>query len=81
MIDDPAVDAVLIATPDHWHAIQSVMAMRAGKHVYCQKPMSLGISEGKEMARVAKETGVTLKLMRIWLWKHLKRLKLKGSTW
>ena len=62
VLADPSVDAVLIATPDHWHAIQSVMAMKAGKHVYCQKPMSLGISEGKEMARVAKETGVTFQV-------------------
>ena len=62
VIADPTIDAVLIATPDHWHAIQSVLAMKAGKHVYCQKPMSLGISEGKEMARVAKETGVTFQV-------------------
>ena len=62
VLDDPTIDAVLIATPDHWHAIQSVMAMKAGKHVYCQKPMSLGISEGKEMARVAKETGMTFQV-------------------
>ena len=62
VLDDPTIDAVLIATPDHWHAIQSVMAMKAGKHVYCQKPMSLGISEGKEMARVAKKTGMTFQV-------------------
>ena len=62
VLADPTVDAVLIATPDHWHAIQSIRAMKAGKHVYCQKPMSLGISEGKEMVRVAKETGVTFQV-------------------
>ena len=62
VLADPSVDAVLIATPDHWHAIQSIRAMKAGKHVYCQKPMSLGISEGKEMVRVAKETGVTFQV-------------------
>ena len=62
VLDDPTIDAVLIATPDHWHAIQSVMAMKAGKHVYCQKPMTLGISEGKEMVRVAKDTCVTFQV-------------------
>ncbi len=62
VLADPTIDAVLIATPDHWHALQSVLAMKAGKHVYCQKPMTLGISEGKEMVRVAKETGVTFQV-------------------
>lgn len=62
VIADPSVDAVLIATPDHWHAYQSIAAMKAGKHVYCQKPMSLGISEGQEMVRVAKASGVTFQV-------------------
>ena len=62
VLADPSVDAVLIATPDHWHAIQSVMAMKTGKSVYCQKPMSLGVSEGQVMARVAMETGVTFQV-------------------
>lgn len=62
VIDDPAIDAVLIATPDHWHAFQSIAAMKAGKHVYCQKPLTLGISEGREMVRVAKASGVTFQV-------------------
>ena len=57
VIDDPTVDAVAICTPDHWHAIISIAAMKAGKHVFCQKPMSTTIGEGRAMARVAKETG------------------------
>ena len=59
VVDDPTIDAVCICTPDHWHAIIAIAAMRAGKHVFCQKPMSLSIAEGKAMVKVAKETGVT----------------------
>lgn len=59
---DPTIDAVLIATPDYWHAIMAIGCMKAGKHVYCQKPLSLGINEGREMVRVAKETGVVFQV-------------------
>ena len=59
---DPTIDAVLIATPDYWHAIMAIACMKAGKHVYCQKPLSFGINEGREMVRVAKETGVTFQV-------------------
>ncbi len=51
------LDAVAISTPDHWHAVIAVMAMRAGKHVYSQKPMAHTLWEAREMERVAKETG------------------------
>ncbi len=56
VLDRPDVDAVVIATPDHWHALMFVDACRAGKHVYCEKPLSLTISEGRRMAQVAAET-------------------------
>ena len=62
VVYDPSIDAVLITAPDHWHATIAIAAMRAGKHVYCQKPMTLGVSEGREMVRVAKETGVTFQV-------------------
>ncbi|MFM1746983.1 MAG: hypothetical protein RLZZ188_649 [Verrucomicrobiota bacterium] len=55
---EKAVDAVLCATPDHLHACVSVRAMRAGKHVYCEKPLTHSIWEAREIARVARETGV-----------------------
>ena len=58
VVDDPTIDAVLVTTPDHWHATIGIAAMRKGKHVYGQKPLALGISEGQVMARVARETGV-----------------------
>lgn len=50
------VDAVLIATPDHWHALQTIMACRAGKDVYVEKPLSVTIQEGRKMVQVARET-------------------------
>ena len=62
VVDDPSVDAVQISTGDYWHAIIGVMAMRAGKHVYCQKPMTLGVSEGWAMIEAAKAGGATLQV-------------------
>lgn len=51
------LDAVCIATPDHWHAKQTIDALRSGKHVYCEKPMTHTIDEGREVVRTWKETG------------------------
>ena len=57
-----SIDAVLVATPDHTHATIAAHAMTLGKHVYCQKPLTLGINEGRELVRVAKMTGVTFQV-------------------
>ncbi len=59
---DSGVDAVVISTPDHWHALQAIYAARKGKHVYCQKPMSLSIGQGIAMVRAVKETGITFQV-------------------
>ncbi len=53
---DSGVDAVSIATPNHWHALATIWAMKAGKDVYCEKPACYNIHEGQEMLRVSRET-------------------------
>lgn len=50
------LDAVVVSTPDHWHAPIAIAAMRAGKHVYSQKPMAHSVWESREMPRIARET-------------------------
>lgn len=56
LIEDSSLDAVVIATPDHWHALMFVQACRAGKDVYCEKPLALTVREGRKMVDVAAET-------------------------
>lgn len=57
LCDRQDIDAVLIATPDHWHALTSIYAMESGKDVYCEKPLTLTIDEGKKMVEVARRYG------------------------
>ncbi len=56
------IDAVVIATPDHTHAFISMEAMRRGKHVYCQKPLTHDVYESRMLAKAAQETGVTTQM-------------------
>ena len=56
------IDAVVIATPDHLHAIQASAAMQLGKHVYVQKPLAWSVHETRHLARLAKSTGVTTQM-------------------
>jgi predicted dehydrogenase len=51
------IDAVLIVTPDHWHAIPTIMAAKAGKDIYCEKPLGLTVAEGQEMVKIVRKYG------------------------
>lgn len=62
VLDDKAVDAVFIATPDHWHAPAAILALDAGKHVYVEKPCSHNIREGRLMADAVKRSGKVLQV-------------------
>jgi predicted dehydrogenase len=63
MLDkEKGIDAVMIATPDHTHAVIAMDAMRRGKHVYCQKPLTHDVYEARRLAKVARETGVTTQM-------------------
>ncbi|MEO7653317.1 MAG: Gfo/Idh/MocA family oxidoreductase, partial [Bryobacteraceae bacterium] len=56
LLEDRDVDAVVIATPDHWHALQFIDACNAGKDVYVEKPLSLTVVEGRKMVGTARRT-------------------------
>lgn len=57
LLERKDIDAVVIATPDHWHALQAIAAMEAGKDVYVEKPLSITIHEGRKMVEAAQRTG------------------------
>ena len=59
VISKSDIDAVEVVVPDHWHSIPVLMAAKAGKNIYCQKPLALTIPEGRAMANAVKKYGVT----------------------
>jgi predicted dehydrogenase len=58
----PDIDAVFVVTPDHWHAMCSLAAIKAGKDVYCQKPMTLTIREGRLMSDACRQYGTVFQV-------------------
>jgi predicted dehydrogenase len=62
LINASDIDAVIIATPDHWHAPMAIEAARAGKHVYCEKPLSWSVEETYELRQAVRETGIVFQL-------------------
>ncbi len=62
LLADKSIDAVVIGTPDHWHANMAVLAARAGKHIYCEKPLTHNIAEGRWIVDEVKKAKVTFQV-------------------
>lgn len=62
LLERKDLDAVVVSTPDHWHSIVAIQAMEAGKDVYCEKPMTLFIAEGRRMVNVARQYGTVFQV-------------------
>jgi predicted dehydrogenase len=62
LLDRKDIDAVVISTPDHWHSIIAIQAMEAGKDIYCEKPLTLFIEEGRRMVSVARQYGAVVQV-------------------
>jgi predicted dehydrogenase len=62
VLDRQDIDGVVIATPDHWHSIIAIQAIEAGKDVYCEKPLTLFIAEGRRMVNAARQYGTAFQV-------------------
>jgi len=62
LLDKEDVDAVMVATPDHLHAVITMAALKKGKHVYCEKPLTYSVYEARQVAEAARQAGVATQL-------------------
>ncbi|MGD9721796.1 MAG: Gfo/Idh/MocA family protein [Pirellulales bacterium] len=62
LLERSDIEAVTIGTPDHWHTEIALAALEAGKHVYCEKPLTLTIDEGKQLVAAVKKTGKVMQV-------------------
>ena len=62
LLDDSSIDTVFVMSPDHWHARHVIESLEAGKHVYCEKPLTYTVDEGLEIARAVERSGKVLQV-------------------
>jgi myo-inositol 2-dehydrogenase / D-chiro-inositol 1-dehydrogenase len=74
LLERPDVDVVFIGAPDHWHTAMAIAACQAGKDVYCEKPLTLTVDEGKLLVRVVRETERVLQVGSRYRSDHIERL-------
>ncbi|MES2309519.1 MAG: Gfo/Idh/MocA family oxidoreductase [Verrucomicrobiota bacterium] len=83
MAQDPQIDGIIVATPDHFHAEHASLAMRGGKAVFCEKPMAINIPDCDQMLRVRNETKAALtigfNLRHQIMYKTMKEISLSGE--
>ncbi len=62
LLEHKGIDAIVVSTPDHVHAVQAIAAMQAGKHIYCEKPLAHSVREVRKMVKTAKENGLVTQM-------------------